>query len=184
MTKSAAAFSQTIGGFYDAAGTGAKMTHIVGNGQPGFAATLTVNGNTPKGVSGTPFVGAQGPRWDNLTFAINLALGASSVTTQVTMGGNQVCLSWGAVITSTDVVNTDGDGLLDSWKMNGLHLNVGDSTHPATFGSCKEYPNACEDLHAMGAVLGTKQNPHKDILLQIDWMQGNDGHRHVPKLAA
>ena len=193
MTKSSPAFSETISGFYDASGTGAMMTQIVGNGQPGFAATLTVNGNGPTGVSGTPFTGAQGPRWDNLTFDISNLLGAnaSQLKTQVTAGSNQTCLSWGAVITSTDVVNTDGDGNLDSWKTKGLHLNVGapatstTASIPATFGGCSDYPKEpCENLPEMGAVLGTKANPHKDIFVQIDWMQGSDGHIHAPKLAA
>ena len=191
MTKSSPAFSQTIGGFYDAAGSGGRMTQIVGNGQPNFAETLTVNGSVPSGVSGTPFDGATGSRWDNLTFAINLALGANQLTTQVTAGNNQVCLSWGAVLMSTNVVNTDGDGILDSWKTKGLHLNVGkpatstSPSVPATFGGCADDPDdSCENLPAMGAVLGTPAKPHKDVFIQIDWMQGNDGHIHAPKLAA
>ena len=191
MTKFSPGFSQTIGGFYDAAGSGARMTQIVGNGQPGFAENLTVNGSVPIGVSGTPFDGSAGPRWDNLTFAINLALGASQLTTQVTSGNNQVCLSWGAVLMSTNVVNTDGDGILDSWKKNGLHLNVGKPATsttpsiPATFGGCSDnWEDPCENLPAMGAVLGTPSKPHKDIFVQIDWMLGNDGHIHAPKLAA
>ena len=196
MTKSSAAFSQTLGGFYDASGGigTAKMTQIVGNGQPNFAETLTVNGSVPSGVSGTPFDGSAGSRWDNLTYAINLALGANQVTTQVTSNNNQVCLSWGAVLMSTNVVNSDGDGILDSWKTNGLHLNVGSpatsktSSVPATFGGCSDYKNdPCENLSAMGAVLGSSQHPpsiHKDIFVQLDWMQGNDGHIHSPKLAA
>jgi hypothetical protein len=188
MPKGSPAFAQTIGGFYQASGSGARMTQIVGNGQPGFAATLTVNGKST-GVSGTPFVGAQGPRWDNLTFAISLATGASSLTTQITSGGNQVCLSWGAVITSTNVVNTDGDGILDSWKTNGLHLNVGSpatsttASIPATFGGCSDYPkDPCENFPAMGALPG-----HKDLFVQIDWLTGTDNgyaHIHSPKLAA
>ena len=142
------------------------------------------------GVSGTPFMVAQGTRWDNLTFNINLNPNDSSLTTQVTTGGNQVCLSWGAVLTSTNVVNSDLDGLLDRWKTNGLHLNVGDSTHPATFGGCTDFPNEpCENLPAMGAVLGTAANPHKDIFVEMDWMHCSDansisGHLHVPKLGA
>ncbi len=188
LTKGSSAFSQTVGGFYDASGGNgtAKMTQIVGNGQPNFAETLTVNGSVPSGVSGTPFDGSAGSRWDNLTYAINLALGANQVTTQVTSNNNQVCLSWGAVLMSTNVVNSDGDGILDSWKTSGLHLNVGSpatsktSSVAATFGGCLDFPrDTCEDLKSMGALHG-----HKDIFVQVDWMQGNDGHIHSPKLAA
>jgi hypothetical protein len=181
MTKSSSAFMQTIGGFYQALGSGAdlssfrshtqgKMTQIVGNGQPGFSATLTVstptvNGAVPAGVGGTPFVGAEGSRWDNLTFNINLNPNDNLLETQVLGGGNQVCLSWDAVVTSTNVVNSDGDGLLDVWKTTKGLMDPNGQTLP--------------DLADMGAKKG-----QKDVFIQIDWMHGSDGHLHIPKLAA
>jgi hypothetical protein len=179
-------FSQTMGGFYGANNTSAKMTHIVGNGQPNFSVQLKVNNGTRKGVASTIFSGAQGARWDNPTFNISLAKGAASLNTIVDPENNQVCLSWSAMVMSTDVIDSDGDGLLDSWEIFGLHLNVGTRTYPnpipATFGGCLDYPkDPCENFPAMGAFY-----LKKDIFVQIDWMSGsNNGYAHVhsPKFA-
>lgn len=187
-----ASLNETMGGFYQAATSpAAKMTQIVGNGQAFSkgskgAQTLLVNGSIPQGVSSDPFFGAQGPSWDNYTYNINLAAKASSVETQVLL--TQDCLSWAAIVTSTNVQDTDSDGLLDIWETSGLHLdpgvrNDGTTTPPvaATFGTCSNYPANCVNLPAMGA------NPAvPDIFLQVDWMQGTYGepHTHNPQLAA
>ena len=128
--------------------------------------------------------------WDNYTFDINLSQNASSVETQVQL--TQDCLSWAAIITSTNVQDSDYDGLLDVWETSGLALNPGtrnDGTTvptlpvPATFGTCANYPASCLNLPAMGS------NPSvPDIFLQIDWMQStnlfNPNHTHNPQLAA
>ena len=179
MAKNMPAMTQTIGGFYQAAsGAAAKMTQIVANGQSGFTETLTVNGVTLSNSS--PFTGTAGVRWDNPTFNISLAPSAASYSTQVTSGDNQVCLTWSAIVTSTIVTDTDLDGLLDVWETNGLHLNPGDSTHPATFGGCSDFPGEpCVNLPAMGA-----SPSRKDIFVEIDWLHGSDGHLHMPKLDA
>ncbi len=205
--KFTSGFSQIMGGFYQASGPGAngavtaKMTHIVGNGQPNFSVHLTVNGNTPTGVTSTVLSGGLGSRWDNPTFNISIPANAPSLTTQVTATNNQVCLSWGAVVMSTNVKASDGDALLDIWKTKGLHLNIGNPGSPAvpatsttpfvpavpavpaTFGTCIDFPNdpvaKCENLPLMGAKTG-----EKDVFIQFDWMQGSDLHLHVPKLAA
>ncbi len=182
--------NQTIGGFYEASTSpNAKMTHIVGGGQPAFKETLTVNGSIPAGVPANPFFGAQGPDWDNYTFNYNLASKASSVQTEVQSSSD--CLSWGAIITSTNVQDSDFDGLLDIWETSGLYLNPGvrndgTTTPPtaATFGTCPApagSPTPCVNFPAMGA------NPSvPDIFIQIDWMAGNYSapHVHNPQLAA
>ena len=65
-------------------------------------------------------------------------------------------------------VDTDGDGLLDSWETNGLTVSV---------GGVNEFVN----LPAMGA------NPqHKDIYVEIDYMgpPSPGGHTHKPQPAA
>jgi hypothetical protein len=186
--------NQTMGGFYQASfDSDARMTQIVGNGQSiskGERQTLSVNGAIPEGVPANPFVGAQGANWDNYTFNINLAPNASSVGTQVQL--TQDCLSWAAIVTSTNVQDSDADGLLDVWETSGLALNPGvrnDGTPaptlpvPATFGTCTNYPASCVNLPAMGA------NPFiPDIFMQIDWMQSkglsNPDHIHNPQPAA
>src|SRR4030095_6220001 len=123
-------------------------------------------------------------RWDNPQFQFNLAAHAASVDTQLTSSDNQICLTWAAMVTSTPVTDTDRDGLLDFWETNGLHLNPGDSTHPATFSGCSyaaTVGDPCVNLPAMGA-----SSSQKDIFLEIDWMHGTSGgdHLHIPKLAA
>lgn len=177
MSKKSDGLSQVVGGFYQASSNAAaRMTQIVGNGQPGDRQTVKVNG---VGVSSNPFVGAQGVRWDNPTFNFNLSTNASTLTTEVTGDSNQVCLTWGAIVTSTNVTDTDRDGLLDTWETNGLHLNPGTATAPATFGGCANYPGeACVNLPQMGAINGAK-----DVFVEIDWLRGTD-HLHQPKLAA
>ena len=176
MSKSMPAMTQSIGGFYQASPTAAaKMSQIVANGQPGFIETLAVNGTT---LASNPFTGTAGVRWDNPTFNINLASNAASYTTQVSSSDNQTCLTWGAIVTSTAVTDTDADGLLDAWETNGFHLN--DQVSPATFGGCADYPaEPCVNLPAMGA-----SPSRKDIFVEIDWLHGSDGHSHAPKLDA
>ena len=136
-----------------------------------------------------PFVGAQGPNWDNLTIPITLQSQDTSVSIRSHVsGGNSNCLSWSAILTSTNVQDSDGDALLDLWESRGLHRNT--QTNPATFGTCSDYPSEpCVSLPAMGA-----KNGVKDIFLQVDWMSGKGyvtggpdsrpAHSHVPKLEA
>lgn len=183
------ALEQTIGGFYQATGgaNSAKMTQIVANGQSGFGETLTVTGTNTVSES-NPLTGTAGVRWDNPTFDISNALKPTplfpivgTLYTQVTASNNQTCLTWAAIVTSTLVTDTDGDGLLDIWETTGVHLNPGTATQPATFGGCIEallLQDTCVNLPLMGA------NPTaKDIFVEIDWLYGPN-HVHIPKLPA
>jgi hypothetical protein len=186
MDSHSAGMTQNVAGFYQAASNpAARITGIVANGQPGFSSPFTVNG-TSLGTS--PFVGAQGARWDNFTSNFALAANSSVFPTQLTVGNNQTCLTTAALVASMNVQDSDGDGLLDVWESNGLHRNT--QVSPATFGTCSDYPaEPCVNLPAMGALPGTK-----DIFVQIDWMNGyGDGtggvggaglHDHMPKLPA
>jgi hypothetical protein len=182
--------TQNILGFYQASSTNpaATMTHIVGNANAASQESLKVNGSVPNGVSSsTPFVGAQGRAWDNLSFSIDISPNASKTETKVVEVGNaSACLSWGAVVTAVNVQDSDGDGLLDFWEKNGMHRNI----RTGTFGGCADFPTeTCINLPAMGAVNGAK-----DVFVQLDWMHGyGDGsggvdgsglHSHVPKLDA
>jgi hypothetical protein len=180
MSKGSPPMTQIIGGFYQASSNAAaQMTPIAGNGQSDFVETISVNG-LPLNLPKSPFRGIAGGRWDNPTFSINLAQNDASYSTQITSGGNQVCLTFAAIVTSTNVTDTDHDGLLDKWETNGLHLNPGGPGQPATFGGCSDYQGEpCVDLPSMGAKPGKQ-----DIFIEIDWMHGTDGHLHIPKIDA
>ena len=149
LAKGSPAFTQTVGGFYQAGNGGgsaaATITPIVANGQSSFVESLSVTPNNP-------FTGTAGVRWDSPTLPVVLPQDASSYSATVTSGSNQVCLTFAALVTSTVVTDPDYDGLLTTWEKNGLHLNPGDATHPATFGGCADYPSEpCVNLPAMGA---------------------------------
>ena len=184
--------AQKIFGFYQAStNPAATMTHIVGNGQPAYKETLTVEGAVPAGVSSTqPFLGAApGGKWDNVTFGIGIKPNDAATETKAVIAGNASdCLTWSAIVTSTNVQDSDNDGLLDIWEKNGFHRNT--QATPATFGGCADFPTEpCVNLPAMGA-----RNGVRDVFLQMDWMHGygdgtggilgNGFHSHIPKLDA
>ena len=169
--------TQTLEGFYEASTISpvGKMTHIVGDGDSSFKEQLTVNGSVPAGISANnPFQGALGSSWDNLTFDVsNLMLGHdATISTKVTPSDptSTDCLSWGAIVFSTSVQDTDGDGLLDVWEKSGF-IDISDGSFV--------------NLPAMGA------NPNvKDIFVEIDYLcstinsgvcaTGSGNHTHLP----
>ncbi len=170
-------------GFYEAAAAPvAKITHIVGNGQSNKSESVyllndktnvTVPLPSLYGKQKPPFPGFYNGSWDNPTWVVNNygpAVNAedSSETTFVTSSGG--CPSWGAVIFSSTVQNTDNDGLLNTWKTNQGYTDVKD-------GSFVALP---------GAILG-----QKDLFIQADSMcsvvkaDGTtcdtiNGHSHAP----
>ena len=176
MSKATPSVSQDVAGFYEAAtNPAARLTHIVGNGQPRFGSSI----NYPGGVGNNALTGSLGARLDAATFDMTLPAAASSFTTTATTNDNQACFTWVAIIASMNVADSDGDGLLDTWEKSGLHLNEGTATQKATFGGCSDYPaEPCVNLPGMGAL-----STQKDLFLEIDWLQGSD-HLHIPKLAA
>ena len=167
----------SLQGFYQAAPNPiAKLTEIVGNGQANKSEELFFDGTS---LSTAPFPGALNGSWDNPTFA-NIGadvLPGDSVTTKVVPNAsNSGCVSWGATIFSTTVLDSDHDGLLDIWKTGGGYTDVSN-------GEFVSLPNP----HAPGA------NPQtQDLYVQIDWYASHDfitskgklGHSHVPKQAA
>ena len=182
LAKDTPTMFQKVAGFYQAqASSAARITHIVANGQPGTSSPLMVGAST---LSTTPFIGAQGARWDNKSFPITLGDDASSFTTTVTAGNNQVCLSWSAVVASMIVKDADKDGLLDTWEQKGLSAIPATSTQPASFGNCTTDPGNCVDLQAMGALPN-----RKDIFAEVDWLShpgapGVAAHEHKPNAGA
>jgi len=125
--------TQKIQGFYQAS-TGipdARLTQIVGDGQSEFSERMQFNGTTiAGGETGGPFMGLS-PRWDEYTVNVSLPPGATSATVNVDHNKDSSntkftpydCLSWSAILLSTVVQDTDGDGLLDVWEENSSGNN-------------------------------------------------------------
>src|ERR1700722_4825161 len=124
-SNSTMSFSQSMVGFYQAAALPiAKITHIVGNGQPNKSQSVFLNTinlaslypNLP------PFPGiynSNNSAWDNPTWVVGSDVKANdSTATTLVMPARTAtgCVSWGAIVFSTTVQDTDGDGLLDTWE--------------------------------------------------------------------
>ena len=176
--------SQTMQGFYDAAPNAiSRLAHIVGNGKSNKFETVYLNNQAlpslyPKGQP--PFPGYYGS-WDNTVWTFDptkkyvsllnpVTEDSGFVTTQVVPSSSmQGCVSWGASIISTTVKNTDGDGLLDVWKKAPSgYPNPGYCDAAVNEGHCT--PGSASWVDLPGAVLGTSQNPHKDVFIQMDYM--------------
>jgi hypothetical protein len=173
--------SQTMAGFYQPAPATqmavAKITHIVANGQPNKTEHVYLNnlsqplpslyGSLP------PFPGRYGS-WDNPTWVLSnygyvQTTDTSETTSVVPSATNSGCVSWGAMILSTPVQDTDNDGLLDVWENNQGYTD-------AVSGQQVSLPGA---------------NPNKkDLFVEVDWLSNLDGsagpnlHSHLPKQAA
>jgi hypothetical protein len=169
--------TQTVQGFYDADGAVSKLTLIAGAGKSNKSQTVYLNNvalPSPAGRNLPPFPGFYGT-WDNPTWSFGdpaypeignprnlVPPGASFAKTEVVPSANGPgCLSWGVVIVSTTVQNSDNDGLLDSWKLPkrpgycDASVNEG-KCDPATDPSWVDLP---------GATSG-----EKDVFIQLDYM--------------
>src|SRR5206468_4796640 len=196
MDQSHESMSQTIKGFYQAAadpasGFTGRITHIVGSGQANKLENLRLPGidnSTNASTISNPFLTPAGANWDNRTYDLHGVTVASSaqygdsVTTSVDHTGLSTfdCLSWGAIVYRTAVVDTDGDGLLDRWEDSNPPLRDPDN-HPL--------PN----LKLMGA----KKN-HKDVFVEFGYMKTDaaatygssasaktyPAHSHLPSIEA
>lgn len=172
--------SQTIQGFYQAASSPmAKLTHIVGNGQPNKSELVYLNSvNLPSLYAGLPpFPGHYSGSWDNPTWSPNQYGSAvngndsSETTSVVPSATNTGCVSWGAVIFSSLVPNSKNDGLLDLWKSAQGYTDMKDGSFVALPGTTPG---------------------QQDLFIQIDYMVSHDfitsggtlGHSHMPKQAA
>lgn len=167
--------TQTVQGFYQAAPSPiSRLTHIVGGGKSNKFQTVSLNGVGLSSLYGTgqpAFPGWYGT-WDNPTWTFTNsktnpvhADDFSATTSVVPNPSNQGCVSWGAVIVSTTVKNTDGDGLLDVWK---TPPTPGYCDASVNEGKCNPGDPSWVDLP--GAVLGTPGSPHKDVFVQLDYM--------------
>lgn len=186
----------TLEGFYEASRTapGAKLTSIVANGQPNFSERVLVQSTNDardaRLVATNPFGGAAGAAtasangYDVVTFP-NLPLepGAMKAKLIVDAGGNGSfdCLTWGAIVVSTEVQDRDADGLLDVWEQESEFrakpqrlANVYGNAWPLPDPGGVPLPN----LERMGANANVQ-----DVFVEIDYMVGA-GHTHLPAKSA
>jgi parallel beta-helix repeat protein len=174
-TASSPTISQTVTGFYDAftgANSTSSVTYIVAHGQSNKFETVSFNGKPLSSLYGQnlPYFPGWYDAWDTVrrnfpqTGPNPLTDGQSSVPTQVTATSmNAGCVSWGAMIVSTTVKNTDGDALLDSWKTNlgycdAVALDAGTCSRAGDPGWV-DLPNAT-----------TPGSGIKDVYIQLDYM--------------
>lgn len=170
--------SQTMVGFYEPATSPfAKITHIVANGQSNKSEQVYLN-NASQPLpslyrSLPPFPGIYGS-WDNPTWLLsNFGYVKTTDTTETTSvvpsSTNSGCVSWGAMILSTTVQDTDGDGLVDVWENSQGYTD-------AVSGQWVPLPGA--------------NSNKKDIFVELDYLSNLDGsagadlHSHLPKEAA
>ncbi|HEX5236459.1 MAG TPA: hypothetical protein VFW25_14155 [Silvibacterium sp.] len=176
--NTALTISQKIMGFYEPATSPvAKITHIVANGEANKSELVYLNSTSQPlpslYQSLPPFPGIYAS-WDNPTWVLSnygyVKTGDTSETTFVVPSStNSGCVSWGAMILSSTVQDTDGDGLLDVWESNQGYTD-------AVSGQWVALPGA---------------NPNrKDIFVELDYLSNLDGsagaylHSHLPKEAA
>lgn len=186
QSNSSSDMDQTIQGFYDAADSPvAKLTEIVGNGQPNKNEYVSFNGTNLDSPYGggllPPFPGyydqgteskTGGGSWDNPTWLVNTLVpaGSGDATATVTpYASNSGCVSWGAIIMSTTVQDSDNDGLLDKWEKNQGYCDVSLGSQYCTTPSDKKNPPPPVDDPGWVALPDAHQN-QKDIYVQMDSM--------------
>jgi hypothetical protein len=182
-TSSSPQVSQQIQGFYEASSPAApiaKLTHIVGSGQAKKGQQIFLNNVAlPSLYPGLPpFPGFYNGSWDNPTWDnVNQLTGkmvvnsgdSAATTTVVPSSSNSGCVSWGAMIFSTTVQDSDNDGLLDVWKSLQGYTDVGTGQWVALPGA---------------------RGGEKDIFVEVDYLvnYASGGttvlHSHLPKQAA
>ena len=162
--------TQSLQGFYQAAASPiSKLTHIVGNGQNNKYETVSLNGvNLPSLYKNLPpFYGYYNGSWDNPTWSLSPtsnpvnpvnANDASATATVTPDASNSGCVSWGAVIFSTTVQNSDNDGILDVWKQKQ--------------GYCDASVNGglCSTTDPSWVALPGAAKGNKDLFVELDYM--------------
>ena len=174
---------QRLEGFYQSstAGATARLTHVVGDGRPFLFERLRTAGEKsgslgPIFTEINPFRSAQGPKWDNWTSHVPLPPDANAARVRVEpLSFLSDCTSWSAMVLSTDVQDTDEDGLLDEWEINSGLLDPNGQPLP--------------DLAAMGA-----DHTTKDLFVEIGFMSTpsvlsyggsvKPAHSHLPSVEA
>jgi hypothetical protein len=180
-SNTSSTMTQPMVGIYQAASSPvSKLTHIVGNGQANKSETVYLNNVTLpslyQNLNQPAFPGFYNGSWDNPTWlpnhygaAVN-SNDSSATTSVVPSATNSGCVSWGTVVLSSTVQDSDGDGLLDTWEDNQGYTDVASNTWVALPGANKTVP---------------------DIFVELDYLSNLDGsvgayprHSHLPKQAA
>ena len=184
--------TQTLAGFYEPGipaavnNPNAKLTHIVANGQANKGENLYFGANpnalnqlgslytATLGPNAPPFPGIYGA-WDNPTWNVGTLVNGAlngfdtqETTSVIPTSTNSGCVNWGAIVFSTTVQDTDGDGLLDTWENN------------------KGYT---DEVSGNPIALPLADPFKKDLFVQIDYLALRDAnnnilHSHLPKQAA
>ncbi len=180
-SNTSATMTQTMQGFYQAtANPTAKLTHIVGNGQTNKYENVYLNSQTqalPTRYPGLPpFPGYYNGSWDNPTWTNQTGIGVDgtivsanplfTTTSVMPAATNSGCVSWGAVIFSTTVQNSQEDGILDVWKQNQGYCDAAVNEGSCSVGNLSD--PAWVALPGAGAIPG-----YKDLFVQIDYMCSN-----------
>ena len=159
--------TQSLQGFYQAAASPvSKLTHIVGNGQNNKFESVSLNGKALTSLYGKlpSFPGYYNGSWDNPTWSFSgngnpvTANSASATTTVTPNSSNSGCVSWGAVVFSTTVQNSDNDGILDVWKQNQ--------------GYCDASVNGgvCSTTDPSWVALPGATKGKKDLFVELDYL--------------
>jgi hypothetical protein len=172
-----------------------KITHIVGNGQSNKLQQVYLNNYTAAGAlvhstllpslygTGTPFPGKYNTTWDNPTWFPNsypsnfpnsttpaVGVGESSeATVVIPNGSNKGCVSWGAMVMSVTVQDSDRDGLLDAWKSSQGYCDAGSSRGMSNQGACRVGDSTDPAWVALPNVHSPAQG-NQDVFVQLDYM--------------
>jgi len=163
--------SQQITGFYGPTTQQQKLTQIVSNGQMNKSEFVYLNGQPLPSIYGSapPFPGIYG-NWDNPTWIVNGDVTTDPATISVVpSSSNSGCVSWGAMILSTTVQDTDHDGLLDVWESNQGYTDAVSGQFVALPGANPTVPDIFVEL---------------DYLSNLDGQAGSYLHSHLPKQQA
>jgi VCBS repeat-containing protein len=180
FTKTAfATMDLPLGGFYQAAtDPAARMSLIVGDGRPYLSERVRLNGAL---IATNPFASTRGAKWDNPTFSpLPVAPGAPGAALQVTPDGLfSDCLSFSAVVFSTIVQDTDGDGLLDIWESSDAPL-LDPNGQPLPLLKAMGADPYVQDIFVEVGYMYTEDDPSPDIGPPTYGGVAKPAHTHQP----
>jgi len=174
-SNTAQIMTQPMLGFFQAgndqgAAIASKITHIVANGQSNKLESVSLNGVNLLSLYGTlpPFPGNYNGSWDNPTWFPNGAVNthdSSATTSVVPDSSNKGCVSWGAIVMSTTVQDSNLDGLPDISKTNKGYCDARANPGMSNQGTC---PLGTSD--PSWVALAGASSTNQDIFIQLDYM--------------
>ena len=194
MNQGSDVVTQTMKGFYQASDSSpARLSMVVGEGQSGFYDRVLANG---KVLGENVF---NGPSWEHTDFSFSNS--DTSLTPAITdrdratiridhgSSNSYDCLTGGAWVLSTPVVDADKDGLVD--KVEDFSLNPNEPATPGTpwmdpagrplpdihrMQASSSQPDLFIEIGAMWAGANTRYGPVGDAATVTD----PAGHNHLP----